>query len=154
MDLPTLPTDNLYKFLALGGLVLLVASFAFPLIRISDIQVKLIEARRDGELLKVETASFEKELDRVGQRPKVSSADAAWYRTRLLDLRIKEIQWSSRQEQIDQLTKELLFAQSFLGLGCGIGTVLSAVGFALWYRRVQKPNDLLLKRQLEKEVEQ
>jgi hypothetical protein len=43
MNLPSLPTDNLYKFLALSGLAIVLFSLVFPIIRISEIRMQIIE---------------------------------------------------------------------------------------------------------------
>jgi hypothetical protein len=48
MNIPNQPTDNLYKFLAISGLILLVLSVAVP--AWSDHQFKLAELENDAEI--------------------------------------------------------------------------------------------------------
>lgn len=50
--IPTVPTDNLYKFMALAGLTIAALPFAFPAIRISE--VERLSAEIDGDILLLE----------------------------------------------------------------------------------------------------
>ena len=54
LPIPTLPTDNLYKFMALSGLAILIFSLVFPVIRMSEIKLKMVELEIQGEILKIE----------------------------------------------------------------------------------------------------
>jgi len=59
LPVPTLPTDNLYKFMALSGLAIVIFSFVFPMIRMSEIKLKLVEVETQTELLEIETKDYE-----------------------------------------------------------------------------------------------
>lgn len=59
--LSALPTDSLYKFLALAGLIVLAASLVVPFYYRKKLRFQVIEARRDHEKLKAR-AAFTSEL--------------------------------------------------------------------------------------------
>jgi len=62
MKLFDIPTDNLYKFMALSGLVLIIASY-IPFYHGWKAGVDIAEAKGEGEIIEAETDWARKELD-------------------------------------------------------------------------------------------
>ena len=69
MNMPSLPTDNLYKFLALSGLVTLVVFPIFYVSQVADRNHKMVETKTEAlmlekevEFLKWETNALSDEL--------------------------------------------------------------------------------------------
>jgi len=149
MNLPTLPTDNLYKFLALSGLAIAIFSLVFPMIRISEIKMKLVEAETQSNVLNVEIEELKEDTDRWAKKTSLSPEETASLRKRLIELRIKGVQIRGRFEQIKSLNKDLDYSMILIWVGLPLGMLISYLGFLLWYFRVQKPNDLLLRKQVE-----
>src|SRR6266853_268176 len=54
MHFPNLPTDNLYKFLALSGVVVVLASIFYPKSRLGEIQQRVIEVTAEMRILDLE----------------------------------------------------------------------------------------------------
>ncbi len=150
MNLPALPTDNLYKFLALSGVALVVFSFIFPLDRLAAIQLKRVEMQTQAEVLLVELSNLEKEVDRAAGREKVSDEVLKDLQARRLQLAIKHAEVNGAKAQVAVLLEQFERAWSVLIVGMFAGIALANVGFFLWYYRVQKPADLLARKQLEK----
>ena len=69
------PTDNLYKFIALTGLLLLVVSVALPAYALYALEIKRLEAKQEVNIAKaeIESANLFKVLLEASQK----SADAA-----------------------------------------------------------------------------
>ncbi|MGO8989285.1 MAG: hypothetical protein ACLQGU_14740 [bacterium] len=119
MNLPGLPTDNLYKFMALSGIILIISSF-YIVWKHSD---------RSQQLLRELNASLAVENTNSDNR-----------RSDLSDLKLKS-------EELKFILKEKPWYMTFLLISQFMGLVLSIVGFRLWYLRVQKYQDIILAKQ-------
>lgn len=128
MTLPSLPTDNLYKFISIFGLVLLV----FSAYMINDTQSK-IYLKVDDYNVKNEILNFKKDS--------ISSID--------VELIAEKIKLRKLEEQVNREIEKLpkQYYAYILGLCSGIG--MMGLGFYLWYYRTQYYNDLNLKNESE-----
>ena len=119
MNLPSLPTDNLYKFMALSGIILIISSF-FIVWKHADRSQELLRELEAG--LAVEnTYSDNRGSDLSNLKLKVEE----------LKLIIKDKPWYMALGLISQI----------------IGWFLIIIGFRLWYLRVQKHQDIILAEQ-------
>ena len=152
---PTLPvpTDNLYKFLALSGVLLIITSvylfqkayffrfhnFYQARIEVADTEPKSQEIEsRLGTLI----AAIDSMDDTVTDRFLVEKFEALGLLNREVSTRHATVQYFKAKEKLfDQGVRKLGYFCLFFG---GIGFLLSCSGFYLWYRRVQRPLDVLL----------
>lgn len=150
-DVPRLPTDNLYKFAATFGLVLVVAGFALPLIEETRANELHSVLERDSALLQLQV-----EADSLGiQLLESEEAHGAspTFEKHLDSLRLHTDSTRMRQigvrkelreaESAVELTK--LFARLGLGL-IAVGSIISFWGFVRWYSRVQVHIDRAIER--------
>ncbi len=177
MHFPNLPTDNLYKFLALSGVVVVLVSIFYPISRLGELRQKAIELAAEIKILDLESkrltvnhsqlerevAAFEKQLSAAEKekRPTPGDIDSIekihnQLRTRALkletsndDLQVKLVKVSAKNDQLVQLVRYVEYFVNVMYGGIVIGVLLAWVGFGLWYVRVQRPQDLLLKQQIE-----
>jgi len=119
MNLPSLPTDNLYKFMALSGIILIISSFF----------IFWKQADRSQELLRELKAGLALENTYSDNR-----------RSDLSNLKLKV-------EELELLIKFRPWYIAFLLISQIIGWFLSIIGFRLWYSRVQKHQDIILAEQ-------
>ena len=124
MQIPSLPTDNLYKFLALSGLIIGVVSL-FLLFQ---------DAYRSQELLRQIKENIEvvKALQTLGQMEEALVTIAKSTAS------LEELKFILEQKEFNK-SRGLTFA-------C-VGFFLSASGFVLWYVKVQRYQDKILKEQ-------
>jgi hypothetical protein len=142
MNIPTLPsppTDNLYKFMALSGVVLLLAAPFF--------WAKFYITHAERTRAAIESLGYS-----------LPPPDYYFFRAKLLGGESVTEEQRKLVEKFDSLRKEssrlggefLLYdrfsyvvtsAAIFLGL---LGLALTWFGFRLWYLRVQKPLDRIL----------
>ncbi|UTW13083.1 hypothetical protein [Marinobacterium rhizophilum] len=123
MNIDNLPVDNLYKFIALSGLVLTLFSFFYvePLLREQSVEIAKLNAEvgfyksKNPEEIK-STYTIEKQVE--------------------IEIRIAELK--ERNLQIKELNSD---AKTFLYFG----GFLMLLGFNLWYLLVQRPKDKILK---------
>jgi len=149
MELPMLPTDNLYKFLALSGLVMLVLSFTFPRNMVDELELKAVESETNINLLAFEVSVLKDDVDAAEKKPKLAEDGIQKLSERQRQLEVKTLQVGGERAKLNVLVKQLRFAMSLSIIGSVLGFVLADIGFWLWYMRVQKPADLLARKQVE-----
>jgi hypothetical protein len=89
MDLPSLPTDNLYKFLALSGLFIVVFGFIFPMTRISELKLKACEVNTQIEVLRIEVDDLEYDTALWAKKPILNPEETVLIRKRTREIKIK-----------------------------------------------------------------
>jgi hypothetical protein len=150
-----LPTDNLYKFIAFSGLLVALYSATFPIIvaekdlqRWEQLQVEMAELASEIEFLREDAAideamgleSPERGADHLRESRFVRKANAVM---------------GAKLKAAGRLNARGKWLLRLFIVGSSVGIALSAVGFILWYTRLQRPQDLLLAReaQLSKRIE-
>ena len=121
LPLPTPPTDNLYKFLAIAGLALLLAGILVPEIAARNLERDL--GYVEGVLRYIERA---REEDRVIEKESL-----------LLDLRKQQ---ELIRAQIPSFRRSTVWGSILVNTGSS----LMILGFSLWYFRVQRYIDKIL----------
>lgn len=120
MQIPSLPTDNLYKFMAIGGIVLFLAGHFASWsggTRIQELHAQVEQAKAISRIY-AKTDSQKAELA-------LAEVAGAEYEIRF----IEDQRWGVR---------------AFLNFTFWVGSLLSLAGFILWYIRVQRQLDILL----------
>jgi hypothetical protein len=141
MSIPSLPTDNLYKFMALAGLVMIALSTYYPMQRISDLELKQVSTNTGIGLAQLEADEISKEVSRLEKKKTpdhaaVHSLDFRQLQSQQTVVRLHGLM-ETQQVLLAQLRRMLILG----GIGLIVGTVLSWYGFRLWYERVQRPLD-------------
>jgi hypothetical protein len=155
----TPPTDSLYKFMAIFGLVALIWGASFPSQQEGDYRVKESELRASLPTLAMEAEALDlrhkelrlqqqKELERTANRPEPSK--------RWLELENQKLQLhvqllkSSETLAVAQAKVVVLQEQKdkyglFGRWAIGSGLFLAVLGFLLWYLKIQKHLDVQIK---------
>ncbi|MCG2688585.1 hypothetical protein L6250_03050 [Candidatus Parcubacteria bacterium] len=165
MNIPKLPTDNLYKFVAVSGLVLSGAISIFigfvhgqvwskEQVLTMKLDILVVESRS----LRGETATLEvnlKKEDEVG-------VDSGWekeqwelYQKEQQELLERKTQFEIKVKTIEYEKRQLKMLTNFLWLATPVGILayfvfftLSFWGFYCWYFKSQKQLDKLLIKKL------
>lgn len=173
MNLPSLPTDNLYKFCALSGVVLLLFGATFPVQKLFETQDNLDRVETEIAILGAQTSAFQQEAQRLKsdseslqsdiaaaeENPRTADVEALGARNAKANTTLSAASKKGHQLTITNLRQKgnldhvghlvqrmwlyLLAAAAFM-LG---GLSLARFGFKHWYHRVQKPSDEILQRQ-------
>lgn len=145
MNIPNLPTDNLYKFMALSGLLILILSIAYPTYRTLELEQQRQMIRGEIKILEGDVDLLLKiALANTKVRHKTTDPDflqAVQHKNTLARIEARGMQLDLLESQIKQY-KWLYWVGFFIGL------LLTVWGFLLWYLRVQRFQDMLLKRQV------
>jgi len=152
MNMPNLPTDNLYKFLALAGLAIAVLSFWHAEGKLSEIKYKIASLEGDVGLMKVYEDALQKNRDSIRasiKRKSVSDEEMKELYKQHHEYLLKNAEFQAKTKFVLVLIEEGKRVSTLSIWIETIGVLISYIGFQLWYIRVQKPNDMLLRKQLE-----
>ena len=128
MNIPNLPTDNLYKFAALFGLVLIVfSSFMF--------NQSINTAYRFEDNLNANNAIYE--LDSLNKSDSIHIAKV-------------KIELRKDFKQNNRIAKKIPLLFGLYKFLLILGLISALIGFYRWYHKTQKLNDEILKNEAEK----
>lgn len=149
MNMPAvpLPTDNLYKFLALSGVALVALSFIYPIRRLGELEAKTIETEVQVSTLEIEVRDITADID-AAERGHPDTDEVKTLRKRNSASEVKSAELRGRAKLLNALQHDLEWTRRvLLALGV-VGLFLSTLGFLLWYFRIQRPADVLAARGL------
>jgi septal ring factor EnvC (AmiA/AmiB activator) len=178
MNLPSIPTDNLYKFCAVSGVVLLLFGATYPVQKLFDTQNNLDQVRTEEKILSAQIADLREDFQRLNSdlesldkdttaaeanpgaadvpslraRSAAAGTTLSAVKTQGRHLAIINIRQQGNFEHLTHLIQRLwlyLAAAAIFMLG---GLQLAFFGFRRWYYRVQKPADDLLQRQIRENI--
>jgi hypothetical protein len=165
LGVPQPPTDSLYKFLALSGVVILALSLYFPDELASQIQQKESEYRTRIAVTMVRVDHAKRRVTEIAQyiddamarqkgtyQPDSDKLELAFSNTDLKNLldrqstTVEDLQVSIEeskglQNQIAELKSRATFLRRLGVVGCVVGGIIALVGFILWYLRIQRFDD-------------
>ena len=143
------PTDNLYKFIAISGVVILILSVGFPFSKATNLSIKEAEITGDyirlieeskfgdapGALFTGDTKKTKEHIDFLNKQTKESN---------------RHLRGIEQKERIVKILKQEIRFYTWVGIvGGTLGLAVSLFGFFLWYSRVQKYEDIILKNRTE-----
>jgi hypothetical protein len=138
ISLPKPPTSNLYIYLAIFGLSIVIAGFVFKDHAESEARLKVIEfANYSSESI------FEANNFAIGFENR-SEAEKMKIRNKLELNRAKSETLAAEMMAYSRKFEE---ADNVKYFGIFIGGFISALGFLLWYRRTQRTKDKILENQ-------
>jgi hypothetical protein len=146
MNLPLLPTDNLYKFVAVAGLVLASYCAFFAYQQVLDIKLQRARAETEEEILKFEINQIEKDTDRIQLKKERSSDELKEIKDRIRSTHIQRLRVIGKKNEIDILNTQVWAHYFLLWAGIIGGLLMSRWAFKQWYFLIQKPNDELMRK--------
>lgn len=141
--MPNFPTDNLYKFMSIFGLALLLYGLITPFFVLSTNLEKI-------EKVAVEAAELSARIELLPQTLEINPPNRGdTKRARELlegnaDLKAMNAGLRVKIDIVHRLNKQNLFVIVASIIASVIGLSLSGVGFYLWYIRVQKYEDIVM----------
>jgi hypothetical protein len=151
------PTDNLYKFLALAGLT--VAIFAGYMNGTRDIKLLTLESQSDDaddaiERLKDRYTDDLWRIENDLQDKRIDAATATKRKAVIVKRRQDGIERYDKESRESRLAAKKLFHETYyqywtlVYIGW-IGALFGLVGFVLWYLRLQRPLDEIMRYDLD-----
>jgi hypothetical protein len=141
-----IPTDNLYKFIALTGMSIVLVSFYLATTRTESYLTRGYSVTGDAAVLALERNQLNKEIAE-SKRKKISPIEQKQFEVRRDELNRRRVLLAekARGEQ-EILDWNRIVIYDVLGAGF-IGIIVAVCGFSLWYHRVQKYMDRALREQ-------
>lgn len=158
MEMPSIPTDNLCKFLSIAGLVLFGAVTYIEWTMTVEIGESLLNLEEESAILDKELYYLEKDIDAIIDRlendekaENLSIEDKteiiAFHNTKqdkLRKLAIKKVKIRMSAKKIDYLITQRDAISSRSNVIQIIGLIIAIIGFSFWYYKVQRPTDQFL----------
>jgi len=172
-----IPTDNMYKFFAITGLVIVIYAITIPYAKIQELKKQNIANVGERELIILEWTQLEELAENYKNNTENLTSRAlkiAKKNQRIpesLSNELKDKLYETIEEKKELIQKKHLFKQkelqynnkitlyeynlkltksyTIIGLVLGIlGIFLSVFGFIFWYIRCQRNQDLIMKQQV------
>ncbi|KAA3507691.1 hypothetical protein [Agrobacterium rosae] len=153
--MPSAPTDNLYKFVTVLGVALMIFcawSSTEAVKRVDEAYIdqllRDIQTETDRMILSMDTETVKEILpvpvDKRSPEQKQELSDAAERSSTLVEKSVAQLMASFRPIMLQQQSEnELLMYR----IGTGIGALISLIGIACWYFLHQRYQDAILRRQ-------
>jgi len=170
MNIPIPPTDNLYKFEALVGTIIVFASLYFPrvlLIKLDEevdaATIKIGTAEAELKFATRKEATISKILDNaVAPKKSISEFDGkkvvleyseselkgmlAQIEELERSMRISDVEVKVGQQRMERLLKDFKWVEREMYCASIVGLIMALTGYSLWYWRIQVYQDKALKR--------
>lgn len=171
MVFPNFPTDNLYKFLALVGTVIVILSIYFTETRVAEVGDTIINveevqniSKARYEALKIKLGQLNEIIDnsiaeQTGKKKAVGKLEVRYSETEIKALHrqvqdligeqgIEMVKVNTSMKRLEKLNERSKRIFNWNILFIAVGALMAYNGFILWYRRVQRPLDELLQNEL------
>jgi len=161
MDKLAPPTDNLYKFIAIAGLILMLLGIVLVVRQadqVIDSQIAAVDATQEAWLAVGDSEEAKNLLNEYMRKAsdgegvfglsEKANAIEELDEDALSAIRRVEIRGESFARSV-QLNGAI---QSYLGYMIGVSIVLMAIGFGYWYWKTQRLQDIILRNQAEEEA--
>ncbi|HLG35875.1 MAG TPA: ATP-dependent Clp protease proteolytic subunit [Bacteroidia bacterium] len=159
MTIPNLPTDNLYKFIALSGLALMIVFVLYPIKRWSEANIEMAKIRGDTVMIfrkawlinneRTELSKMETKLNDELKTNRLLLEEVLKAKNSLkekdYDFKISAAEVQAKLLLLDEQDRQKDIMLNISIAGGLVGIALAIIGFILWYVRVQKPIDQQLK---------
>lgn len=139
MNLPNIPTDNLYKFMALTGILIIVLSSTLFIVKGNRTQEINQELKKLGSLIDSELSNKELVILRLKN-------DETFKKNYKADnsISVYEAETTKLLEELKLILKDKPTYRLIALVFGFLGITLSLFGFKLWYEKVQKYQDIIL----------
>jgi len=136
-DLP-IATSNMYKYVAISGVAIVLVTLVFAVSELFDIHDQLLEAE---EQVQVMNARVE-----AGKNPEGGEPASK------LEQTLSRIRLDAAEKRVNTLKDRSLELREWATILFTIGIAVSAFGFTRWYRKIQMPMERIAQQRAEQHV--
>lgn len=147
MDIPALPTDNLYKFAALCGLLLVVVGVGYPSSKVFEIELYQNEVGTEIAIAEEQANAFTRLKDRITKDPQRTQQQIEQFENIRDDRLERTAQIRQKNKRVTILLEQTMFYMCVGVVFFLLGALLSAWGFANWLR-LQRATDAIVLNEL------
>jgi fucose permease len=139
-----LPTDNLYKFIALAGLAIMIFSGYFIVTRLEQGTALRNQLDRESALIDVQENQIELALEQLKLKIGVEAKALQSARN---EIQRRKAQLGKDAEAATRYLKFSLFLFEYLFIAVYVGIGIAIFGFGLWYWKLQRHMDKAVREQ-------
>jgi hypothetical protein len=139
-----LPTDNLYKFMALAGLAIFVFMIYFSFMRGIELREKMNEILLERSILKVEITQSERILTRLKENQNPTVEEFKDLIKIYSDIERRSAILEEKTSILNQLMDYTDWLYNIRAILFIVSLFLTVLGFLLWYYRIQRYQDKAL----------
>lgn len=150
MNLPNFPTDNLYKFVAVAGLILAAYCAFFAYQQVLDLQLQMARAETEEDIIRLEIQQIEQETEKIFAKKDASPDEIKEVNARIRAAQIQRLRVIGKKNEVKLLAAQVRVHYGLFWAGIIGGLLMSGWGFKQWYCQIQKPNDELMKKNMSK----
>jgi hypothetical protein len=144
MDFSKLPTDNLYKFMALFGVAFVLFSFYFVHTQIYKFVDKVLEASLEKEILTVEIKQAEELADDLRKLQNPTKEESKELKEIVHDIERRKVLLQEKERMLAVWNKKIKSTFLYGDVLVVFGFIFIFLGFPLWYFRVQRYQDMAI----------
>ncbi|MGD0779600.1 MAG: hypothetical protein ABR954_02295 [Dehalococcoidales bacterium] len=150
-DFIKLPTDNIYKFLAIAGLILIILCDTIPILIERDLSIQTIQTQGDYNTLNQEVNFLAEDISWAqNNKENLTVEQAQELQDRARQQLLKNIELNNKLNLLNFYKDELNQIWIFRWVVISIGILLAIIGFGYWYFRWQQPLDLIIRNETQK----
>lgn len=138
MDRLPIPESNMYKYVALSGVAVVIVTLVFAVSELFDIHDQVLDAEERVEIM---NARLEAGRNPGGIEP---ASD--------LEQTLNRIRLASAEKRLETLKDRSLELREWATLLFTLGVVVAAFGFTRWYRKIQMPMERIAQQQAEQYI--
>lgn len=138
MDKVPIPSSNMYKYVALSGVAIVIVTLVFAVSEVFDIHDQVLEAEERIEII---NARLE-----AGRNPEGGEPASE------LEQQLNQIRLDAARKRLEILKDRSLELREWATLLFTLGLIIAAFGFTRWYRKIQLPMERIAHHRAEQHV--
>ena len=146
MVYPQLPTDNLYKFVALAGLAIFIFAVGYAPAQLLELTIRVIDVQSSTEKLRLESNALNKDVDRLDKKKSSSHEDWLALREKALAIQQRAIDIEAMRKKTAVQIQSIEFYKWAIPVLGALSALMMYWGFWAWYVKVQRPQDIAARR--------
>jgi hypothetical protein len=154
MSLPNVPTDNLYKFIALSGVLIILSSSYLSIQFIFDSSQKIRELNMDISIYYSKAEFIVEDIEDLrDSNPKWDNEEISELNYLIKEQRkllLEKIEVEEKKKELNRLDETTSIVIKYWLLVLFISIAMMIYGFSKWYTKVQRFLDKKLKKESEK----
>ncbi|MCG3146515.1 MAG: hypothetical protein HONDAALG_04661 [Gammaproteobacteria bacterium] len=142
------PTDNLYKFIAIAGLLLMFFGLSAPSWYLITARSKITDLSIEVRTIELEIHFLEEDLQRLTGKSidQIGKSELSPEQTaKLREILLKQVRLNETLKLEEWKARSMILAMLVLGVTTFFGSWMARKGFSLWYDRLQVFQDAIIK---------
>lgn len=136
-DLLSLPTDSLYKFMALSGLAITVLALILPEIFKKNYSFLVYKVRMTHDVSLEKENDFKRRTKNYSEKQNKTQDEIEEYEKEFLQIRCARLEIEKDIKEIEYLVSKIKIINFVQWVSVLIGLAMAISGFYLWYTKLQ-----------------